>query len=172
MNAAPEKRRWVLMGRVSGLYGVRGWLKVFSHTEPRSRILDYNPLFVNSAGQWRALDVEDGRVHGKGVIIKPAGHDDRDAASALIGCDIAVRRDQLPEPEPGEYYWADLAGLRVVTVEGVELGTVDHLFKTGANDVMVVTGERQRLIPFVRDEVIVDIDFEQGVIQVDWDPEF
>lgn len=160
------------MGRVAGLYGLRGWLKVFSYTEPRSRIIDYNPLFMNIAGRWRAADVEDGRAHSKGVIIKLVGYDDRDAAASLIGCDIAVRRDQLPEPEPGEYYWADLEGLRVVTVNGVELGTVHHLLKTGANDVMVITDERERLIPFVRDEVIVDIDLEQGVMRVDWDPEF
>lgn len=160
------------MGRVAGLYGLRGWLKVYSYTEPRNGIIDYNPLYLEIGGQWWPINVEAGRVHGKGVIVKLADYDDRDAAAALIGCDIAVRRDQFPELESGEYYWADLEGLRVITVGGTELGTVDHLFKTGANDVMVVKGNRERLIPFLRDQVIVDIDLEQGVMQVDWDPEF
>lgn len=172
MSSASAKLRWVLMGRIAGLYGVRGWLKVFSYTEPRSSIIDYNPLYLDIGGEWRPLNVEDGRVHGRGVIIKLAGYDDRDTAALLIGCDIAVCRDQLPEPESGEYYWADLEGLGVITVDGTELGTVDHLFKTGANDVMVVRGERERLIPFLRNEVIVDIDLEQGVMRVAWEPEF
>lgn len=162
----------VIVGRVSGLFGVRGWLKIHSYTEPRDNIVEYSPWFLNSGGEWRSIEIESGRVHGKGVVVKFVGYDDRDAAAQLIGHDIAVTREQLGEPEAGAYYWADLEGLKVVTLEGVELGVVDHLFATGANDVVVVHGERERLLPFVRGDVIRDIDLQRGVMEVDWDPEF
>jgi len=162
----------VIVGRISGLFGVRGWLKIFSYTESRENIVGYSPWQVNKDGQWRTVKVESGRSHGKGVVVKLIGYDDRDAAATLIGCDIAVTREQMGEPEPGEYSWADLEGLKVVTLDGVELGVVDHLFETGANDVVVVRGERERLLPFVRGNVIKNIDLQRRVMEVDWDPEF
>jgi 16S rRNA processing protein RimM len=106
------------------------------------------------------------------VVLKFVGCDDRDQVIALLQADIAVRRAQLPPPAPGEYYWADLQGLRVVTVDDVELGTVSHLLATGANDVLVVKGERERLLPFVRDQVVVEVNLEQRLLRVDWDPDF
>jgi len=83
-----------------------------------------------------------------------------------------VPRSELPDPGPDSFYWTDLEGLTVRTVAGVELGVVDHLLETGANDVLVLKGERERLIPYVRGAVVTDVDLEQGVITVDWDPEF
>ncbi len=168
-DARPD--RLVIVGRISGLFGVRGWLKVYSHTEPRRRILDYGPWLVQGE-DGRVVEVEDGREHGKGIVVKLKGYDDRDAAARLLGRDIAVRRACLGTPVPGEYYWTDLEGLRVVTLEGRDLGLVDHLFETGANDVVVVRGERERLIPFVQGQVIRRIDCEAGVMEVDWDPDF
>ena len=163
---------WVVLGRVSGLFGLDGWVRVFSHTDPRAGIIRYNPVFLQQRGQWREVAIEAGRAHGEGVVLKFADCADRDQAMQLIQALIAVRRPQLPPPQPGEYYWTDLEGLRVVTLEGIELGTVDSLFATGANDVIVVKGERQRLLPFVRDQVVVEINLEQGLLRVDWDPEF
>lgn len=162
----------VIVGRISGLYGVRGWLKIFSYTESRGSVIEYSPWQVLKNGQWQTAIVEDGRIHGKGVVVKLIGYDARDAAATLIGCDIAVTREQMGEPKPGEYYWADLEGLKVINLEGVELGVVDHLFETGANDVVVVRGERERLLPFVRGDVIKAIDLQRQVMEVDWDPEF
>lgn len=162
----------VVVGRISGLYGVRGWLRVFSYTEPRENIVDYNPWLIHSDGDWQPVEIEDGRAQGKGVVVKLVGYDDRDAAARLLGLDIAVHRDQLGELKPGEYFWADLEGLRVVTRAGVDLGVVDHLFATGANDVIVVRGDRERLIPFVQGDVIRNIDLHGGVMEVDWDPDF
>ena len=167
----PVMHDWVLMGQVSGLYGVDGWVKVLSHTQAREDIIGYKPLYLRR-DSWCAAEVEAGRLQGKGVILKFAGYDDRTAASTLLGCDIAVRREQLSALAPGEYYWTDLQGLRVVTVDGTALGNVQRLFDTGANDVVVVAGERERLIPFLKGEVIVDIDLEQGMMRVDWDPDF
>lgn len=174
MDASPAENRTdpVVVGRISGLYGVRGWLRVFSYTEPRDNIVDYNPWLIRSDGQWQPVEVEEGRAQGKGVVVKLVGCDDRDAAARFLGLDIAVSREQLGELEPGEYFWADLEGLRVVTCAGVELGIVDHLFATGANDVVVVRGDRERLIPFVQGEVVRNIDLQGGVMEVDWDPDF
>lgn len=162
----------VEVGRISGVYGVQGWVKVFSYTEPRENILAYSPWYVHAGGQWRSLEVAEGRGHGKGIIARLAGCEDRDAASLLAGAKIAVAREQLPPAEAGEYYWVDLEGLKVVTLSGIELGVVDHLFETGSNDVLVVKGDRERLIPFIRGDVVVQVDLEHRIMRVDWDPEF
>ena len=114
----------------------------------------------------------EGSRHGKGVVARLVGCDDRDQAQSLMGYEIGVYRDQLPETEPGEYYWNDLKGLKVVTLQGESLGIVDHLIETGANDVLVVKGERERLIPFVQDQVVTKVDLDNGEIQVDWDKDF
>jgi len=165
--------RLVTLGRVTGAHGVRGWVKLHSETQPRDNIIHYRTWLLGLGGQWTPREVEAGRAQGKGVVAKLVGCDDRDAAEALKGAEIAVRRSQLAaDLAPGEYYWTDLEGLRVVTVDGVDLGTVDHLFETGANDVMVVKGERERLVPFVVDQVVRGVDLADGVIRVDWDPEF
>lgn len=163
---------YLVVGRISGLYGVRGWVKVFSETEPRDNILGYSPWYLERGGQWRSAEAEAGRLHGKAVVAKLAGYDDRDQAAELIGTPIAVTRDQLPKLDEGEYYWTDLVGLEVVTVEGLELGTVDHLFETGSNDVLVVRGDRERLIPFTLGAVVTAVNLEAGRITVDWDPDF
>lgn len=162
----------VTLGRVSGLFGVRGWIKVHSHTEPRENILRYSPWLLRVRGQWAELPVAEGQRHGKAVIARIEGVTDRIAAATLVGAEIAVPRERLPALEEGEYYWSDLQGLRVVTLEGRELGQVDHLLDTGANDVLVVRGERERLIPFLRPDVVQAVDLAGGVIRVDWDPEF
>lgn len=162
----------IVLGRVTGLFGVRGWVKVFSNTQPREGIANYSPWQLRLGNEWRSFVVEQGQSQGKGVIVKLEGVDDRDAAAALMGADIAIWREQLPPPAEGEIYWADLEGLEVVTVAGQALGRVSHLLETGANDVLVVRGERERLIPFVRGQVVTDIDLDGGRLVVDWDPDF
>ena len=160
------------MGRVSGLFGVRGWVKVYSDTSPREGILGYSPWYLKRDGEWRAYRPQAGRRQGKAVVAQLEGIDDRDLAAVLVGCEIAVRRDQLPVLPAGEHYWSDLQGMRVETLDGVELGRVSHLFETGANDVLVVKGERERLIPYLVGQVILEVDPQAGLIRVDWDPEF
>ncbi len=162
----------VVLGQINGVFGVRGWVKVFSHTEPRENIVRYRDWLVAGPSGWEPMRVLEGRRHGKGVIARLAGCEDRDAAQALIGREIAVRRSQLPPLEAGSWYWTDLEGMEVVTEQGESLGQVAHLFATGANDVMVVKGDRQRLIPFVTGQVVKDVDTDAGRIRVDWDPEF
>ena len=111
----------------------------------------------------------EGKRHGKSVIVRLEGIEDRDQAAMLVGSDIAVSREDLPEPEPGQYYFRDLEGMQVVDKHGTELGIVAYVMETGANDVLVTKGERERLIPFVADEVILDVDLATGVISVDWE---
>ena len=172
MTAKAPTSKMVAMGHISGVFGVRGWVKVFSHTSPPSNILSYSPWYLGREGHWVGFEVMKGQSHGKGVVAQLAGVLDRDQAAALMGREIAVYRRQLPEPEAGEYYWTDLQGLRVQTTGGVQLGRVDRLFETGANDVLVVQGERERLIPYIWEEVIRSVDLEAGVLVVDWDPDF
>jgi 16S rRNA processing protein RimM len=164
--------RLIVIGRISGLYGVAGWVRVFSETEPREGIVGYTPWLVGRRGRWEVREVEGGHRLGKGVVAKLAGFDDRDSAAELLGAEVAVRRDQLPSPAPGSYYWADLEGLEVLTVEGVSLGRIERLFATASNDVMVVKADREHLVPFIREQVVKRVDLGAGVIEVDWDPEF
>ena len=167
------RRRMVLMGRMHGAFGVRGDVKVESFSEPLGAILEYRPWTLRDArGAERVLDGVRGRTSAKGVVASLPGVDDRDAAEAMRGTEILVPRDALPPPGEGEYYWVDLEGLRVVTLEGVDLGTVSHLMATGANDVMVVRGDRERVLPFVQPDYVASVDFDAGVVTVDWDPEF
>ena len=142
---------------------------MYSYTEPREAILDYPQWFLRQQGDWRVADVTAGRRHGKTIVAGFADVTDRDAAAALIGSDIAVERDEMPDPGDGRYYWSDLEGMRVVHRDGTDLGRVRRLMATGANDVLVVAGERERLIPFVAEQVVLDVDLAAGVIRVDWE---
>lgn len=163
----------VLLGRVLGAFGVRGELKIESFTDPKSAILRYRPWILRDAqGRERELDGVRGRETNKGPVATFPDVVDRDAADALRGTDIYIPRAALPPPQPGEYYWADLEGLRVTTVDGVDLGTVSHLLATGANDVFVVRGERERMLPFVQPDCVKSVDFDTRTITVDWDPDF
>lgn len=169
MNRLPD--RTIAIGRIVGLFGVNGWIKVYSYTRPRDAILQYSPWQVDVRGVRRVFDVIEGRSQGRGVVARLVGCENRDEAVTLVGADIEIRASQLPATEEREYYWADLEGLRVVNLSGQELGRVSHLFETGANDVLVVRGDRERLIPF-GGGVIRRVDLTAGVISVDWDLEY
>jgi 16S rRNA processing protein RimM len=158
----------IQVGRVGAAHGVRGWVRVHSDTDPPENILRYRPWQVGD----KTLTVVEGQRHGKALIVRFDGVEARDAAAALTGTTVSVRRSQLPPPRQDEFYWVDLEGLAVQTPQGVALGTVSHLFATGANDVLVVTGERERLVPFIWGDVVRDVDFARGLVTVDWDPSF
>jgi 16S rRNA processing protein RimM len=164
---------FVTLGSIAGPFGIRGWVKIHSDTDPKENIFRYTDWRLSASGRTEYRRLLDGKRHGRGVVAKLSGCVDRDSAEALRGSEIAVPRDQLPGGLGiGEYYWTDLEGLSVVTVEGVDLGSVAHLFETGSNDVMVVRGDRERLIPFIWEQVVVGVDLESGRMQVDWDPGF
>lgn len=168
-----EQARRILVGRIHGAFGVRGELKLESFTEPAATIFRYQPWTLRDAqGRERVLDGARGRETNKGLVATFPDVADRDAAEAMRGTEIYVPRTVLPPPKPGEYYWVDLEGLRVVNTEGADFGTVSHLFSTGANDVLVARGERERMIPFLEPDYIKSVDFDTGVVTVDWDADF
>ena len=169
----PSASKRILVGEIMGAFGVRGEVKIRSHTAPETAIFRYQPWLLRDArGGERVLEGVRGRSGAKGVVATLPGVEDRDAAEALRGAEIFVPREALPPPKPGEYYWVDLEGLRVETVEGAPLGILDHVFATGANDVLVVRGDRERMVPFVQPDVVTQVDFDAGVVTVDWDPDF
>jgi 16S rRNA processing protein RimM len=172
MNQDPGRR--ILLGRVNGAFGVRGEVKLESWTEPREAIFRYQPWILRDAqGNERELRGVRGKVSGKSLVATFPDVTDRDTVEAMRGTEIYVPRSALPPPGPDEYYWVDLEGMRVVNAEGVDFGTVSHIFATGANDVLVArNGERERMIPFVQPQYVTSVDFEAGLVTVDWDPEF
>jgi len=151
------------------LFGVKGWVKVYSYTQPREAILDYRHWYLQKNEAWREVEVAEGKKHGKGIIVRLAGLNDRDQAAAMVECDVAVERESLPAAGKGSFYWTDLEGLEIRHRDGTDLGSVAYLLETGANDVLVTTGKPERLIPFVMGEVILDVDLAGGVITVDWE---
>ncbi len=155
------------MGHVGVPFGVRGWVKVHAYTEHSDSLLDYPVWWLGRNGQWRECEVLGCDVHPKALIAHLAGCNDRDAAAALRGSEIAVPRESLPQADENEYYWADLIGLKVVNAAEQVLGSVSGLLETGANDVLVVQGERERLIPFVA-QVVLEVDLAAGLVRVDW----
>lgn len=168
-----DSERRILIGRVAGAFGVRGEIRLESWTEPRLSVFRYQPWILRSpAGLESTMSGARGRDSGKHLVAVFPGVADRDAAEAMRGTEIYVLRSMLPPPRADEYYWVDLEGLQVRTVEGVVLGVVSHLFSTGANDVLVVHGERERLLPFVQPDFVKSVDFAANLIVVDWDPSF
>ena len=145
-----------------------GWVKIFSYTEPREAILEYRDWLLMRDGKWQTTTFAEGKKHGKTVIVKFANIDDRDVAAAYVGADIAVPREKMPDLGEGHYYWSDLEGLSVVHRDGTVLGNVAYLLATGANDVLVVKGDQEVLIPFILEKVILDVDLVERVIKVDW----
>jgi 16S rRNA processing protein RimM len=162
----------IIMGRIAGPYGVNGWLRVVSYTELPDRLIEYAPWYLKHGDVWLPTRVTEVKRHTRGLLVRLPGCEDRDKAAELSGTDIGIYRWQLPATAAGEYYWDDLIGLSVMTLDGLLLGTVDHLIETGANDVLVVRGERERLIPFTKGSVIAMVDLDGRVIRVDWDPDF
>ncbi|RMD80470.1 MAG: 16S rRNA processing protein RimM [Gammaproteobacteria bacterium] len=159
-----------------GVYGVRGWVRVASHMDPREALLGCAPWLLrrrgDPPGRWRhRVRPLEGRAHGKGLVARLEGWEDRDQARELVGLEVWVPRDRLPPTGPREHYWADLEGLEVLNREGVRLGRVARLLETGAHDVLVVRGERERLIPYVWDRYVLEVDLDAGRLMVDWHPE-
>jgi 16S rRNA processing protein RimM len=163
--------RRVTLGRLHGAFGVHGWVKVRSYTDPPEAILGYPVWRLQSPTGERELKPLDGHRHGEGLVARIEGIADRDAAALLGGHDIAVLRSEMPPPGPGQYYWDDLLGQQVETLDGTALGRLDHIVEGPANAVMVVIGERERWIPLVPQH-LKQVDLATGRLVVDWDPDF
>jgi 16S rRNA processing protein RimM len=159
------------MGQVLAPFGIRGWIKVQPFTATTGALLDYPTWWVGSGDRWTERRLEQGAVHGKVVVAKLDGTADRESAAALRRLEVAVPRSAMPEGERDEFYWTDLVGLPVVNREGVVLGRVESLLDNGAQSVLVVRGEVERLIPFV-DEFVDEVSLAEGKVKVDWAPDW
>lgn len=159
--------RWVVLGKIGGAFGVQGWVRITSYTDPADNILDYDRWHLRRAGQWQVVEVEEGRMTAKGVLAKLAGIETPEEARLQVGIEIAVLRSELPPTAPGEYYWSDLEGLEALTPSGESLGRVDHFRSTPGGDIAVVRGVKEHWIPFVKDR-IVKVDLDAGSIVFDW----
>ena len=169
----------IIVGKLGSSYGIRGWLRVFSFTEEPDSLFDYKPWYIQRAGKWQEVEVESFKPHNQDTIVKLKGIDDRDDANLLTNFEIYVNAQDLPDLDEGDFYWKDLIGCKVVTINGYDLGQVSDLMETGSNDVLVVKanlkdafGAKERLIPFVEEQFIKQVDLSTKQITVDWDPAF
>ncbi|MEE8059803.1 MAG: ribosome maturation factor RimM [Pseudomonadales bacterium] len=173
---------WVVIGKITTVYGVKGWVKIHSYTEPMENILGYQPLYLERNGQWEPLAFEAAKPHGKGLVALIVGVTDREQAQCYNQCNIAIPAAELPALEEEEVYWYQLEGLEVYTTgpdqKELLLGKVHQMMETGANAVLVVRkspgsiDKRERLIPWLPQQVVKDVDIEGGLIRVAWDAEF
>lgn len=163
---------WVIIGRFGRPHGVKGLVRVNSFTEPRDNIISYMPWYASIHHQWQMLKLQKVETTHNGVLAKIEGYEDREQVAQLTNAEIAVKRAQLPELKPGEYYWHQLMGMQVTNQAGASLGKVTDILPTGANDVLVVVGEKKYLIPYVLDVFVLSVDVGQQTITVDWDVDF
>ena len=173
-DAAAAGAGRVVLGRLGSPFGVKGWIWVQPHTRPPDQLFEYRQWDLEGPASSGRRSLEAVQAQGKGWIVRLSGIADREAAAALTGAWISVPRTALPPADEADdgYYWIDLVGLRVVGIDGFAFGRVDSLMETGANDVLVVKGEEERLIPFIRPDVVRRVDLAAGVVEVDWDPDF
>jgi len=178
MSDIPSSDRLVEVGRVQAAYGIKGWVWVYSNTDPITNVFAYMPWYARTDGVWRELHVAEWREQGKGLVMRLEGVTDRNGAESLKGLALWVSKSCLPELQEGDYYWSDLLDLSVVLEDGRLLGRVHSLMETGSNDVLVVRAApggldaRERLIPWLPDRVVRQVDLASRRIVVDWDPEF
>jgi len=166
-EAKRSEGRIVVLGRISGTFGVKGWVRIHSYTDPPENIFEYDEWLMSRGGEWALIELIDGRMTDKGVLVKLAGMETPEEARLYVGSEIGVPRSQLPATEPGEYYWSDLEGLEVLGSDGKLLGRVDHFRSTPGGDVVVIRGKREHWVPFVK-ERIVKVDLAAGQIVLDW----
>lgn len=159
------------VGHILGAQGLKGWVRIFSNTSPRENIVSYGPWYLDGGEALKKTGIE-GKVQGKNIIAKLEGVEDRTQAEAMAGRKIYIPSSQLPRLDDDDYYWSDLIGLEVRSLQDEALGVVESMLETGASDVMVLSGDRERLIPFVIGDVVSEVDLENRRIIVDWLPEY
>jgi len=175
------KSNLVNVGRITAVFGIKGWVKVHSYTEPQDNLFNYRPWLLKTPLGTKVIEIDDLRPHCDAYVAHITGVDDLNLAETFTTCDIAVGREELAELDDGEFYWHQLEGLRVISqFEGQQLdfGVVSKILETGANDVLVVQGDSQsmdqkeRLVPYVPGQFVLSVDLDAATILVDWDPEF
>jgi 16S rRNA processing protein RimM len=160
-----------LVGTINGLFGVQGWVKIFSHTQPRKNILSYKPWHIQIDEQWQTLEIVNGREQSKTIVAKIKDIDNREQARAMIGIDVYIEKSQLSKLKKGEHYWEDLIGLEVINRSNFVLGKVQNLMETGANHVLIVQGKKEHWVPYI-EPFLCEVNIEKQQILVDWDEDF
>ena len=161
----------ITVGRFGKAFGIAGWIKVISFTTSKENILKFKPWLIKKNNNWEKVYFEQGRRDANSVIVKLPNCDTPEQATQFTNVEIAVERKQLPKLRDGEYYWYDLIDLEVVNKDGFGLGQVKELMATGANDVLVVLGQKKILIPYIS-EVILNVDLDKKIIQVNWEKDY
>jgi len=162
----------IVMAKLSSPYGVKGWVKIFSFTEKLDSLLAYKKFFLSKDQKnWLGKEVKEIKLHGKSIIVKFLKIDNRSEAENLKDYLIGVSKDLLPKLNKGQYYWNELIGFEVLNLKNISFGNVDTFIETGANDVIVVMGDKERLIPYTSNTVL-KVDTGGEKIIVDWDEEF
>lgn len=169
----------LVVGNIGAPHGIRGWVRINSYTEELEGIYEYSPWLISVQGEVKEYKVTSWKPQSKGMIAKLEGIDTRNDAELLKNADITVSAELLPQLQEDDFYWRDLIGLKVMTEAGYDMGTVEQMFETGANDVMLVKanlkdafGAKQRMIPYLYDQVVKKVDLQAKSIIVDWDPGF
>lgn len=171
----------LVVGQLSGVFGVKGWLKVKSFTQPEENILHYKPWRLRTPSGLKLVEVDAYQMRPQGLVVHFKNLDDRDEAAQIARLQIEVDKSELPALQAGDYYWHQLMGLTVITgFAGHDqiLGQVADILETGANDVLLVApasdslDQRERLVPYVPDVYVKAVDLAAREIRVWWDPEF
>lgn len=163
---------WIIVGKFGRVHGLKGLIKVNSYTELRDSILDYQPWYMLFQDHWQPIKLLESRAQDKQLLVQVDRFSERDQASQLTNVLIAVPKNKLPSLSADEYYWHELIGLNVIDRDGEALGIVKDIFATGSNDVLVVEGERQLLIPYLMHDIILRISKAENIMQVEWDKNF
>jgi 16S rRNA processing protein RimM len=184
-GSTQTQSRWsathVVMGRIGAPYGIKGWVKLISFTEPTENLLDYPHFWIaegtGSGTELRKIEIDEARPQGQTLVGHIKGCDVREETRLYTGQELLIPKSELPPLDEG-YYWHQLEGLRVVNLEGEDLGVVNHLLATGANDVVVVRGDaasidqEERLLPYVKGQVVKEVDLGARIMRVDWGKDF
>lgn len=173
-----DSKEQLVVGAINGVYGIKGWIKVYSYTSPIEQILQYQPWTLVKGSKRTELEVSEGKIQGKGVIALPKGFETRSQAESLIGYEVRVASTKLADLPEGEFYWHELEGMQVINEAGELLGEVEKLIETGANDVLVIQAttdsidDRERLIPFVMEVIVQEVDEAARKIRVVWQSDY
>jgi 16S rRNA processing protein RimM len=165
----------IIVGSIGAPHGIRGWVRINSFTEPSDNLFNYKLLMQSSHDTWQHIEIEQVKPNGEIFIAKLKDVTDRDQAALITNAKLAVERDQLPDLDADQNYWADVLGLKVVNEIGIQLGIIVDIFETGANDVLVVKDEinnKEHLIPYVPEMFVLEVDLPAGTMLVRWDAEF
>ncbi|KTD05691.1 ribosome maturation factor RimM [Fluoribacter gormanii] len=167
-----NQENWIIIARFGRPHGVKGFVTVHSFTEPRDNVLKYENWHAFINNKWQPIKLLRAEVQNKSIIAQIEGYPERELVAQLTNIEIAVRQEQLEKLEPGEYYWHQLIGMNVINQQGKSFGKVIEIIPTGANDVLVVEGNKRHLIPYLPGKFILDVDANQQLITVDWDMDF